>query len=90
MYLPSDGKGGGSRARISARLGADGDVDEEGGSDSMAFIMNQLFLFRVSGFLVEIVEEELTEMVEGVSGHWVLVKERYHPDKLFPREFVGA
>jgi hypothetical protein len=76
---------------MSARLGADVDVDEEGDSDSMAFMMNQLFLFRVSGFLVKGVDSEgLREMVEGVCGGLGLVKERYQPDRLFPREFMGA
>jgi len=98
MYFPSEGSGGGSRARISARLGAgvDAEVDV---SDWMAFMMNQLFLFLDS------IDFVFSFVVGGLSGasrdDWweggfedevetelgrLVVRDRYQPEREFPKD----
>jgi hypothetical protein len=91
VYLFWEGKGGGSRSSISARLGVE--VEDEG-SDWIAFLMNQLFLlagvgilaigviFSGCGFFNEVAGDS------GV-GTRLLVRERYHPDRDIPRSLVG-
>jgi len=93
LYLASVGNGGGSRARMSARLGG-GDGCWDGGSERIAFIMNQLFLF-FSGSLPNDGEElfrviadtvERTDWDVPSSDSLLLFSERYQPDNSFPNK----